>query len=81
MKIMLRFLRRLGRDTSGAPIIVYALLLALIAGIAGFGMVILSDVLSQFYSDAGGAAPPMNMEMAMPAPRCIEVGSNCKAGR
>jgi len=57
----------------------------LIAAVAGFGMIVLGDSLSQFYSDAGEA---ISLETAMPTqelstsvPRCVEVGSNCLAGR
>ena len=85
MKVMLRFLRRLAGDASAGPATEYALLLMLIAAVAGFGMLVLGGSLSQFYSDAGEA---VSMEFTMPSqalsttiPRCIEVDSECKAGR
>jgi len=48
MKVMIRFLRRLVRDVAGGPATEYALLLALVAAVAGFGMIALGDSLSQF---------------------------------
>ena len=85
MKVMIRFLRRLAGDACGGPATEYALLLMLIAAVAGFGMIVLGDSLGQFYSDAGES---FSTEVAMPSqdlstsiPRCVEVGSNCRAGR
>ena len=80
MKVMLRFLRWLVRDTSGGPATEYALLLMLVAAVAGFGMIALGESLGQFYSDSGDA---IITEFKMPSqpPRCVVVGSNCKAGR
>ncbi len=80
MKVMFCFLRRLAGDASGGPATEYALLLMLVAAVAGFGMIVIGDSLSQFYSDAGEA---LITEYTMPTqpPRCVEVGSNCRAGR
>jgi Flp pilus assembly pilin Flp len=82
---MFRFLRRLFSSASGGPATEYALLLMLVAAVAGFGMIVLGDSLSQFYSNAGEA---VSTEIAMPSqdlsstvPRCVEVDSNCRAGR
>ncbi len=50
MKVMIRFSRRLVRDVAGGPAVELALLLALIAAVAGFGMIVLGDALSAFYS-------------------------------
>ena len=77
---MFRFLRRLVRDVAGGPATEYALLLMLVAAVAGFGMIALGGSLGQFYSDAGGA---VITDFTMPSqpPRCVEVGSNCRAGR
>ena len=52
---MLRFLRRLVRDVAGGPATEYALWFVLVVAIAGFGMIVLGDSLSQFFSDAGEA--------------------------
>ncbi len=54
MKVMLRFLRRLVRDVAGGPATELALLLMLIAVVAGIGMIALGDALSAFYSDIIG---------------------------
>ena len=80
MKVMLCFLRRLIRDVAGGPATEYALLLILVAAVAGFGMIGLGDSLRQFYSDAGEAT---FAEFTWPTqpPRCVEVDSNCRAGR
>ncbi len=80
MKVMLCSLRRLIRDVAGGPATEYVLLLMLVAAVAGFGMIALGDSLSHFYSDAGGE---VLTETKMPTqpPRCVEVGSNCRAGR
>ncbi len=80
MKVMLRFLRRLVRDVAGGPATELALLLMLIAVVAGIGMIALGSSLSQYYADAGGG---VLTEVTMPTqpPRCVEVGSNCRAGR
>lgn len=77
--------RRLAKNASAGPATEYALLLMLIAAVVGFGMIVLGDSLSRFYSDAGEAVatetamPSQNLSTAIP--RCVEVGSNCKAGR
>ncbi len=81
MNVMFRFFRRLVRDVAGGPITEYALLLALVAAVAGFGMIALGGSLSQFYADAGGGAIFTDTEMPSQPPRCVEVDSNCRAGR
>ncbi len=85
MKVMIRFLRRLVRDVAGGPATEYALLLALVAAVAGFGMIALGDSLSQFYADAGEAVITEfvmpSQDMSTMIPRCVEVDSNCEAGR
>ncbi len=75
---MIRFIRRLVRNVAGGPATEYALLLMLVAAVAGFGMIALGGSLSQFY--AGGA---VITDFTMPSqpPRCVEVDSNCRAGR
>ena len=80
MNVMIRFFRRLVRDVAGGPATEYALLLMLVAAVAGFGMIALGGSLSEFYADAGDAFVP---EPAFPSqpPRCVEVDSNCRAGR
>ncbi len=77
---MIRFYRRLVRDVAGGPATEYALLLALVAAVAGFGMIALGGSLSQFYADAGGAVFTEPTFPTQP-PRCVEVDSNCLAGR
>ncbi len=77
---MIRFFRQLVRDLAGGPSTEYALLLALVAAVAGFGMIALGDSLSEFYADAGEAVFT-EFEMPSQPPRCVEVGSNCRAGR
>ena len=52
------FLKRFAQSDDGGPATEAALLLALVAAIAGFGMVILGDSLSSFYSDAGESFSP-----------------------
>ncbi len=85
MKVMIRFLRRLVRDVAGGPVTEYALLLMLIAAVAGFGMIGLGESLSQFYADAGEAVITEfvmpSQDMSTVIPRCVEVDSNCEAGR
>ncbi len=85
MKVMLRFLRRLVRDVAGTPATEWVMLLMLLAAVAGFGMIVLGDSLSQFYSDAGEAVITEfvmpSQDMSTVIPRCVEVGSNCRAGR
>ena len=51
MKVMLRFLRRLVGHVAGGPATEWAILLTLIAAVAGLGMIVLGDALSDFYSD------------------------------
>jgi len=52
------FVKRFAKNDDGGPATEAALLLALVAAIAGFGMVILGDALSTFYSNAGAAFSP-----------------------
>ena len=79
MNVMIRFFRRLVRDLAGGPATEYALLVVLVAAVAGFGMIALGGSLSEFYADAGGT---FVQETTFPVqPRCVEVGSNCRAGR
>ncbi len=47
------FVKRFVRSEDGGPATEAALLLALVAAIAGFGMISLGDSLSTFYTDAG----------------------------
>ena len=51
------FLKRFARSEDGGPATEAALLLALVAAIAGFGMLFLGEALSTFYTDAGNAFP------------------------
>ncbi len=85
MMFMIRFFGRLIRDVAGGPATEYALLLMLVAAVAGFGMIALGDSLSQFYSDAGDAVitefKMPSQDMSNMIPRCVEVDSNCLAGR
>ena len=53
MKAMLRFLRRLSGDASGWSAAEYALLLALVAAVAGFGMLALGESLADFFGGYG----------------------------
>ena len=50
MKAMLRFLRRLVRDVAGGPATQWAILLMLVAAVAGFAMFVLGDALIAFFS-------------------------------
>ncbi len=47
------FVKRILKSEDGGPATEAALLLALVAAIAGFGMISLGDSLSTFYTDAG----------------------------
>lgn len=91
---MLSILSRLVNDRSGGPAMEYALLLALVAAIAGFGMISLGDSLGGFYDESGtsfeaGAQFPGQGDSQVlndagsgdDDPRCVEVDSNCVAGR
>ena len=85
MKVMIRFFWRLVRDVAGGPVTEYALLLMLVAAVAGFGMIGLGESLSQFYADAGEAVMTdfvmPSQDMSTVIPRCVEVDSTCVAGR
>ena len=72
----------------------YALLMALIAAIVGFGMVSLGDSLGNYYDGSGtnfetsSRFPGQDDSQVLNGggtgdddPRCVEVGSNCKADR
>ncbi len=52
------FVIRLARDEAGGPATEAALLLALVAAIAGFGMVTLGDSLANFFNTAGNSFDP-----------------------
>ncbi len=52
------FVKRFVRSEDGGPATEAALLLALVAAIAGFGMITLGESLSGFYTDAGEALSP-----------------------
>jgi Flp pilus assembly pilin Flp len=52
------FLKRFAQSDDGGPATEAALLLALVAAIAGFGMVILGDSLASFYESAGESFDP-----------------------
>jgi Flp pilus assembly pilin Flp len=52
------FLRRLCQDKSGGPATEAALLIALVAAVAGFGMVALGESLGQFFTDAAASFSP-----------------------
>ena len=52
------FLKRFVQSDDGGPATEAALLLALVAAIAGFGMLFLGEALSTFYTDAGKAFAP-----------------------
>ncbi len=51
MKVMLHFLRRLVRGVAGGPGKEWAVILMLVAAVAGFGTIVMGDALSAFYSD------------------------------
>ncbi len=55
------FVKRFVRSEDGGPATEAALLLALVAAIAGFGMLFLGDALSTFYKDAGDALSSATM--------------------
>ena len=52
------FVKRFVRSEDGGPATEAALLLALVAAIAGFGMIILGESLSTFYTAAGTSFSP-----------------------
>ena len=66
MKV-LTFLKRFAQNEDGAPAVEYAFLLALIAAIAGFGMIFLGEALSTFFTDAGKAFSPGTKFPVQPA--------------
>ncbi len=57
MKI-LTFVKRFAKSEDGGPATEAALLLALVAAIAGFGMIFLGEALSAFYTTAGTSFSP-----------------------
>ncbi len=57
MKI-LTFVKRFAKSEDGGPATEAALLLALVAAIAGFGMIFLGEALSAFYTTAGESFDP-----------------------
>ena len=52
------FLKRFAQSEDGGPATEAALLLALVAAIAGFGMIFLGEALSTFYTAAGESFSP-----------------------
>ncbi len=52
------FLKRFAQSDEGGPATEAALLLALVAAIAGFGMIFLGEALSTFYEAAGESFSP-----------------------
>ena len=52
------FLKRFAQSDDGGPATEAALLLALVAAIAGFGMIFLGEALSTFYTAAGTSFSP-----------------------
>ncbi len=52
------FLKRFAQSDEGGPATEAALLLALVAAIAGFGMIFLGEALSTFYEAAGSSFSP-----------------------
>ncbi len=52
------FLKRFAQSDEGGPATEAALLLALVAAIAGFGMIFLGEALSTFYEAAGTSFSP-----------------------
>jgi Flp pilus assembly pilin Flp len=52
------FLKRFAQSDDGGPATEAALLLALVAAIAGFGMIFLGEALSTFYEAAGTSFSP-----------------------
>ena len=52
------FVIRLVKDEAGGPATEAALLLALVAAIAGFGMITLGDSLANFFQTAGESFAP-----------------------
>ncbi len=53
-----RLILRLGKDEKGAQMVEIALGIALMAAIAGFGLVFLGDALANFFKDVGGKIGP-----------------------
>ena len=86
---------RLKTDVTGGPAVEYALLLSLVAAVAGFGMVTLGDSLGSYYQQSGtdiqtpSAVPSQGGSTYLAngdsagdePPRCVEVDSECIAGR
>ncbi len=52
------FVKRFAQSEDGGPATEAALLLALVAAIAGFGMIFLGDALATFYTTAGESFAP-----------------------
>ena len=52
------FVKRFAQSEDGGPATEAALLLALVAAIAGFGMIFLGEALSAFYTAAGESFSP-----------------------
>ena len=52
------FVKRFAMNEDGGPATEAALLLALVAAIAGFGMIFLGESLSAFYETAGSSFSP-----------------------
>ncbi len=52
------FVKRFAQSEDGGPATEAALLLALVAAIAGFGMIFLGEALSAFYTTAGQSFDP-----------------------
>ncbi len=86
---------RLKTDVTGGPAVEYALLVSLVAAVAGFGMVSLGDSLGSFYRQSGtdiqtpSVFPSQGISTFLAngdsardePPRCVEVNSECIAGR
>ena len=51
-------LKTFAKNEDGGPATEAALLLALVAAIAGFGMIFLGEALSEFFTDAGESFSP-----------------------
>ncbi len=87
---MWQIFKCLAKDQSAGPATEYALLVALVAAVAGFGMLSLGDSLGNFYDDAGTS---FDTAVQFPSqadsqvidgpddPQCVVVDSNCIAGR
>jgi len=77
-------IRRLMMNDDGMESMEIAFSIGLIAATAGFGMIVLGDALSTFFTDAGGDTAPANIPNQTNSEvlrRCQEVNSNCDGNK